>query len=82
MKQTWQLSYRLSSQPPRCVICHLPLSVQEQIPPPPRVSVLQPTAEHLPHSSPDSSIPSPVLKLHQVLLPQSVGVSHRLRYRN
>lgn len=68
INQTWPLSHRLSSQSPRRVLRHLPLSVQEQLASSPRVSVLQPAPKHLPRSSHDS----PVLHLHRVLLPQSV----------
>lgn len=53
--------HRLSSQPPRLVLRHLPLSVQVQLPSSPRVSVLQPAPKHLPRSSHDSPILSPVL---------------------
>lgn len=66
------ISHRSSSQPPGRVLRHLPVSVQEQLPSSPRVSVLQPAPEHLPRSSHHSPILSPVLQLRHVLLPQSV----------
>ncbi len=71
-KHQLNISHHLSSQPPRRVLRHLPLSVQEQLPSSPWVSVLQPAPEHLPCSSHDSPILPSVLQLCRVLLPQSV----------
>lgn len=64
-------SHRLSGQPPGCVLRHLLLSVHEQLPPSPRV--LQPGPEHLPCSSEESPILSPVLQLRHALLSQSAS---------
>lgn len=73
------VSHRLSSQPPRRVLRHLPLSVQEQLPSSPRVSVMQPAPEHVPRSSHVSPVLSPVLQLGGVLLPQSAKTDGKLK---
>lgn len=66
-------AHRSSSQPPRRILRHLPVSVQEQLPSSPRVPVLQPAPEHVPRSSRDS----PVLQLGRALLPQPDGSRQR-----